>query len=224
MKERMKKVVASPLFLPVSAAPVLFGIGVLLLRISEEAGAWYYVLYFLLHILSTALFFIGLHRVFRAIPTRGTPRALTAAIPILVSLSVYHFAIAFYDAFSVQYEDGGAALLYALLSLLTDSLLSEWLLLLLCAALAYAFFLRREESPADRRSARLLSALVYFAFLLIGRVSEFLSYKSAHLGVASEKATVSFLLFAGSDLLLAALGYLVLFLCDRKTEKKEVTE
>ncbi|MBO4283927.1 MAG: hypothetical protein J5958_04805 [Clostridia bacterium] len=218
MKDQLKKAVASPLFLPIVSAPILFGIGVLLLSVGDGAGAWYYLLYALLHILSTALFFLGLHRVFRAIPTRGMPRALTAAIPILASLSVYHFVIAFYDAYAVQYEDGGAALLYALLSLLTDSLLSEWLLLLLCAALSYLFILCRDTTPSDKQSARLLSALVYFAFLLVGRISEFLSYKAAHLGVASEKATASFLLFAASDLALAAFGYLVLLLLDRKTD------
>ena len=224
MQEKLKRALRSPLFLPIVSAPVLFGIGVLLLSVGEGAGAWYYLLYALLHILSTALFFFGLHLVFRAIPTRGMPRALTAALPILISLSVYHLAIAFYDAFAVQFESAGAALLYALISLLTDSLLSEWLLLLLSAAAAYLFFLRGEGTPSDKRSARLLSATLYLAYLLVGRVSEFLSYKAAHFGVAGEKATVSFLLFAGSDLALAALGYLVLFLCERKTEKKEGNE
>ena len=101
MKDQLKKAVASPLFLPIVSAPILFGIGVLLLSVGDGAGAWYYLLYALLHILSTALFFLGLHRVFRAIPTRGMPRALTAAIPILASLSVYHFVIAFYDAYAM---------------------------------------------------------------------------------------------------------------------------
>ena len=222
MQEKLRRVIASPLFLSIVSAPILFGIGVLLLSVGGGEGAWYYVLYFLLHIFSTVLFFFGLHRVFREIPTRGMPRALTAAIPILVSLSVYHLAIAFYDAFAVQYESAGTALLYALLSFFTDSLLSEWLLLLLTAAAAYLFFLRYEATPSDNRSARLLSALLFFAYLLVGRISEYLSYKSAHLGVAVESATVSFLLFAASDLALAALGYLLLFLSDRSANKSEV--
>ena len=224
MQEKLKRAVASPLFIPIVSAPVLFGIGFLLLSVGNGDGAWYYVLSFLLHVLSAVLFFLGLHRAFRAIPTRGMPRALTAAIPILISLSVYHLAIAFYDAFAVQFESAGTALLYALLSFFTDALLSEWFLLLLTAAAAYLFFLRGEATRSDRRAARLLSALLYFAYLLVGRVSEYLSYKSAHLGVAVESATVSFLLFAGSDLVLAALGYLALFLLSERTGKERVNE
>ncbi|MBP5429154.1 MAG: hypothetical protein J6Z04_07735 [Clostridia bacterium] len=221
MRENLKKAVSSPLFLPVVAAPVLFGLGVLLLRIGDGRGAWYYILYFLTHTLSAALFFYGAHRVFSACPSRRMPRALTAAFPILISLSVYHFAIAFFDAYAVQYEDGAAAFLYALLSLFTDSVIAEWLLLLLSTLAAYLFFLRGEDADARTPSAWLLTATLYFAYLLVGRVSEYLSYKSAHLGIANEKTTVSFLLFAGFDLLLSAFGYLVLFLSGRAARKKE---
>ncbi len=212
MQEKLKRAVNSPLFLPVLAAPVLFGLGALLLYQRDGAGALYYVLYSLQHLFTATLFFLGLHRVFRAIPVRGMPRALTAAFPILISLSVYHFAIAFFDAFAVQFEDGPTSLVYALLSLLTDAVVGEWLLLLLSAAAAYLFFLRGEVAPEDERAAHLLCAVVYLAYLLVGRVSEFLSHVSAHLGVATENATVSFLLLSGADLLLSAFGYLVLYL------------
>lgn len=222
MREHLKKSVSASLFLPVVAAPVLFGLGVLLLNLGDDRGAWYYILYFLTHLLSATVFFYGAHRVFSACPSRRMPRALTAAIPILVSLSVYHFAIAFYDAYAVQYEDAPTAFLYALLSLFTDSIVGEWLLLLLSTLAAYLFFLRGEDASTRTPSARLLTATLYFAYLLVGRVAEFLSYKSAHLGIASEKATVSFLLFAGFDLLLSAFGYLVLFLSGKAARDREV--
>ena len=219
----MQKKLWNPI-LPIASAPVLFGLGVLLLSFGDSQGAWYYILYFLLHVFSTALFFLAMHRVFFARSSRGMPRALSAAVPLLASLSVYHFAIAFFDAFVVQYEEAPAALLYALLSLFTDSLLFEWLLLLIIVFAAYLFFLRGKNADARKPSAWLLAATLYFAYLLVGRVSEYLSYKSAHLGVAGEKTTVSFLLFAGFDLLLSAFGYLVLFLSDRIARKGAVKD
>ena len=222
MQEKLKRAVVSPLFLPVVAAPVLFGLGVLLLYQRDDAGALYFFLYALQHLLTAALYFLGLHRVFRAIPARGMPRALTAAFPILISLSVYHFSIAFFDAFSVQFEDAPTSLVYALLSLLTDAVVGEWLLLTVSAAAAYLFFLRGEVAPADERAARLLCAVLYLAYLLVGRVSEFLSDVSAHFGVARENATVSFLLMAGADLLLSAFGYLVLFLAAKRKNSEAV--
>lgn len=219
MRNKLKKAMASPCFVPIVAAPVLFGISALILSLRYYNGAWYYALYFLLHFLSAGLFFFALHRLFFSCETRGFPRALTSAIPLLVSLSVYHFAIAFYDAYVVQFEDAPTALVYALLSLFTDSLLSEWLLLFLSFAAAYFFFLRGGATPSGRQAARLLSALLFFAYLSIGRIAEFVSYRSAHFGVAGEKTTVSFLLFAGADLLFSAFGYLVLFLSDKAAEK-----
>lgn len=219
----MKKPIRSPLFVAIVSAPVLFGIGALLLSFGNYEGPWYYILYFLLHILAAGAYFFGLHLFFRALPERGVMRAIAAAIPMLVSLSVYHFAIAFYDAFAVQFEDAPAALLYALLSLFTDSLVAEWLLLFLSAVAAWFFFLRGGETTARRRAAFLLSALLFFAYLSVGRVVEFVSFCASRFGVAGESATVSFLLFAGSDLLISALGFLVLFLSDR-AEQKEVLQ
>lgn len=216
----MKKLIRSPLFAAMVSAPVLFGIGALLLSLGNYDGPWYYILYFLLHILSAGAYFFALHFVFHAIPERGFARSLSRAIPLLVSLSVYHFAIAFYDAFAVQFEDAPDALLYALLSLFTDSIVAEWLLLVLSALAAWIFFLRFEPTPARRRAAWLLSALIYFAYLSVGRVAEFVSFRASRFGVAGEGATVSFLLFAGSDLLISAVGFLVLFLSDR-ADKKE---
>ena len=220
----MKKAISSPLFVPIVAAPVLFGLAALLLTLDGYDGAWYYVLYFFSHILTTCVFFFGLCLVFRACPTRGMPRALTAAIPTLVSLSVYHVAIAFFDAYVLRYEDGGAAIVYALLSLFTDSIVGEWLLLLLAAIVAYLVFLRGEPGQANKRAARLLAALLYFVYLSVGRFSEFFSYRSARLGIADETTTVTVLLFWGSDLLFAAIGYLVLFLSERFAGRREVNE
>ena len=102
-------------------------------------------------------------------------------------------------------------------------MVGEWLLLLLSAAAAYLFFLRGEVAPEDERAAHLLCAVVYLAYLLVGRVSEFLSHVSAHLGVATENATVSFLLLSGADLLLSAFVYLVLYL-SAKHKNSEVTK
>jgi len=225
MKERLHKITRSPLFLPILAAPVLFGIGVLLLSLREGYdGAWFYVLYFLLQILSATLFFFGVHRVFRAIPTPGMPRALTGAIPILVSLSVYHLAIAFYDAYVAQFEEAPTAVVYALLSFFTDSLVAEWALLFLSVFAAYLIFLRGEATPAKRRAARILTALFYFAYLAVGRIAEFRSYVKGHFNVADEKATVSFLLLAGFDLLLAAFGFFLLCFWGRTKRKGEIAE
>lgn len=222
MKERVKKIVGSPLFLPILAAPVLFGIGFLLLSLREGyEGPWYYALYILQHFLSAAFYFYGLHRVFRAIPTRGMPRALTGAIPILVSLSVYHFAIAFFDNYAVMFYEASTSFLYAFLSLLTDSIAAEWLLLFFTAFFAYLFFLRRGSDATYKRAAGVLSALLYLAFLAVGEIAEYLSYVSSHFGFADEKTTRSFLLILGFDLLLSAAGFLLLRLFD-KTKKEEV--
>lgn len=199
---------------PFVLAPLLFGIDALLLSLGNYTGPWYYILYFLSHFLSVGAVFLALHLVFRAAAERKMPRALTAAIPILASLSVYHVAISFYNVYAVLYEEATTAVVNALLSLVVDSLLFEWLLTLLTALLAYLLFLRGEPTPAGKRSARIFSALIYFAYLAIGRVYEFLSVLSAHFGFVDEKTTVSALVFFGSDLLLAAFGYLVLFLSD----------
>lgn len=212
------------LIAPLVAAPLLFGIGALLLTLREASGPWYYILYFLLRFLTAGVLFLALHFTFRACPERGMPRALRAAIPLLASLSAYHFAISFFDMYAVRYEEGAAAIVYALLSLVTDSLLSEWLLLILTATAVYLFFLRGEPTPAGKRSARLFSALIYFAFIAFGRVSEFFSFLSVHFGFADEKTTLSFLLFLGADLLLAAFVYLVLLLSDKITAKGSVTK
>ena len=218
----MKKMIRSPLFVPIVSAPILFGIAALLLSLGNYDGAWFYVLYFLLHGLSAALFFLALNRAFRALPRRGVLRGLLFAIPILVSLSVYHAVIAFFDAYVVQFEDAPAALFYALLSFLTDSLFSEWLLLGVTYAACYLFFLRKSPTPLHKRAAELLAALLYFAFQAVGRITEFLSFRSARFGVVDEKTTLSFLLFLGSDLLLAAVGYLVLALSARADHKEDL--
>ena len=77
MQEKLKRAVVSPLFLPVVTAPVLFGLGVLLLYQRDDAGALYFFLYALQHLLTAALYFLGLHRVFRAIPARGSPSVVS---------------------------------------------------------------------------------------------------------------------------------------------------
>ena len=218
----MKKLIRSPLFPAIVAAPVLFGIGALVLSLPEYDGPWYYFLYYLLHVLSAGAFFYGLHRAFRTLPDRGAARGFTAAIPVLLSLSVYHFAIAFFDAYAVQYEEGSGALVYALLSLFTDSILAEWGLLALLYFCGWLLFLRGEATPARRRAAFLLSALLYFAYLSAGRVTEYLSYRSARFGVADEETVFVFLLFSAADLLISALGFLILFLGDRANKREVV--
>ncbi len=205
---------------PFVLAPLLFGISALLLSLGDYMGPWYYILYFLSHFLSVGAVFLALHLVFKASAERKMPKALTAAIPLLTSLSVFHVAISIYEAYFLHYEEASTTAIYALLSLFTDSLLSEWLLTLLTAVLAYLFFLRGEPTKASRRSAWIFSALIYFVYLAAGRVFEFLSILSAHFGFVDEKTTVSVLVFFGSDLLLAAFGYLVLFLSDKLSLKK----
>ena len=216
----MKKLIRSPLFPAIVAAPVLFGIAALILMLPEYDGPWYYVLYYLLHVLSAGAYFFALHLAFARLPEKGA-RGFKAAIPMLLSLSVYHFAIAFFDAYAVQYEEGGGAFVYALLSLFTDSILVEWGLLALSYFCGWLLFLRGEATPARRRAAFLLSALLYFAYLSAGRVTEYLSYRSARFGVADEGTVFVFLLFSAADLLISALGFLILFLGDR-TNKREV--
>ena len=93
---------ASP---PLFGAPILFGMGALALYLREYGGAWYSSVYYLLHALMTVLLFYGLHRAFSACRKVGPFRAVSAGIPALLSLSVYHFAIAFFDYFVVQIED-----------------------------------------------------------------------------------------------------------------------
>lgn len=216
----MKKMIRSPLFVPVVSAPILFGIAALILSLGNYDGPWYSVLYYLLHALTAGLWFYALYLVFRAIPDKGFPRALPAGFPILISLTVYHAAIAFYDAYAVEFDDMPTAIVIALLSLVTDAIVGEWLLFLVAAFASRLFFLRRGATSSGKRAAWLLSALVYFVFLLYGRISEFVSYLSGRLGIADEKTTVSFLLLIGTDLLISALGYLVLFLSDRFAEKE----
>lgn len=215
----MRNPIRSPLFVPLVSAPVLFGIAALILSLGNYDGPWYYALYYLLHVLAAGLYFFALHLFFRDLSGKGSGRAFAAGLPILISLSVYHLAIAFFEAYVVEFEEAPTAIVYALLSLFTDSILGEWLPFALTAVAARLFFLRGKETPAGKRAAWLLASLVYFLFLLVGRIAEFRSYMSARLGVADEKTTVSFLLFVGIDLLFAALGYLVLFLFDRSANK-----
>ena len=205
------------LILSLIAAPLLFGLGVLLLSLDDYEGVWYYVLYFLSHFLTAGFYFLALHFVYSACPDRK--RAFLSALPLLGSLSVYHLAIAFYESYAVWYEEAFPSVVYALLALFTDAILAEWLLLLFTALAAYLFFLRGDLTQAKTRAAWLLSALIYFTYLLVGRVTEFVSFTSAHFGFADETTTTSFVAFLGTDLLIAAFGYLTLFLADR-TEKK----
>ncbi|MBP5349454.1 MAG: hypothetical protein J6Z13_03765, partial [Clostridia bacterium] len=116
------------------------------------------------------------------------------------------------------------AVIYALLSLFTDSIVGEWLLFGLSVFAAWLFFFRRGATPSEKRAAWLLSALVYFLFLLIGRIAEFSSYLSGRIGIADEKTTISFLMFIGIDLLFAAGGYLVLVLFDRSANKGDALQ
>ena len=220
----MKKLIRSPLFVPIVSAPILFGIAALILSLGNYDGPWYYVLYYLLHILAAGLYFFALHLFFRDLAKKGLGRAPVSGLPVLISLSVYHVAISFFEAYVVEYEDMPTAVIYALLSLFTDSIVGEWLLFALSAFAAWLFFFRRGETPSGKRAAWLLSALVYFLFLLVGRIAEFSSYLSGRIGIADEKTTVSFLLFIGIDLLFAAGGYLVLFLFDRSANKGDALQ
>lgn len=216
----MKKVLLSPLFLPIVSAPILFGIYQLFLLLPEDyEGAWFYVLYYLLQAAMTALFFIGLHRTFCAAETRGFPRALTAAIPILTSLSVYHFGITFYEYYVVSFEEAPTSLLYAFLAFVNDSLFGEWLLLLLTASAACLFFLRKNR--LKKTAAWLFSSAIYLAYRLVGEIAEFVSYLSAHFGVAGEQTVRSFIFLIGGDILISAFGFLVLFLANRAAQKSE---
>lgn len=215
----MKKMIRSPLFVPIVSAPVLFGIAALLLSLGNYEGPWYYVLYYLLQTLNAGLWFFALRLVFRDLSEKGFGRALLSGFPILISLTVYHVAIAFYDAYVVQFEEALPSVVYALLSLVTDAIVGEWLLFLLAFVASWLFFFRRGETLSGKRAAWLLSALVYFVFLFVGRLTEFISFLSGRLGIADEKTTVSFLVFVGTDLLISAFGYLVLFFSDRAKAK-----
>ena len=219
MAETMKKMIRSPLFVPVVSAPVLFGIAALLLSLGNYQGPWYYVLYYLLHALNAGLWFYALHLFFRELPEKGSGRAFASGLPVLISLAVYHVAIAFYDAFVIEYEEVPTAIVYALISLVTDAIVGEWLLFLLAAVAARLFFYRGDPTPDGKRAAWLLSSLIYFVFLLVGRVTEFVSFLSGRLGIADETTTRSVLLFIGGDLLISAVGYLILFLSDRAASK-----
>lgn len=214
----MKRVLRSPLVIPVLSALVLFGIFTLIELLPEEYdGAWFYALYYASHLLMTFLYFLGLHRVFRAAETRGFPRALTAAIPVLAVLSVYHFAAVFYEYYVVYFEEAQTSLLYAALAFLNDSLLSEWGLLLLSASTACLFFLRQRR--LRKTAAWILSSALYLAYRLVGEIAEFLSYRSAHFDVVGDRTLLTFMLFVGADVLLTAFGFLVLFLSDRSARK-----
>ena len=202
---------------------MLFGVSVLTLHLSEipQASGWYSFLYVLLHLLTVAVFFYGLSRAFAVTSRAGVLRGFGGAVPTLLFLSLYHFAIAFYDYFWMELEDFFPSLLYGLISILSDSILSEWLLVLVVLFLSYVLFLRCGDFPSGRKSAWLLSALLYLASLWYGRITDFIDFTRGHFGVAGESETTSFLLFCAFDLLIAGVGYLTLFLLDRINKYKK---
>jgi len=102
---------------PFVLAPLLFGISALLLSLGNYMGPWYYILYFLSHFLSVGAVFLALHLVFKASAERKMPKALTAAIPLLTSLSVFHVAISIYEAYFLHYEEASTTAIYRLAAL-----------------------------------------------------------------------------------------------------------
>ncbi len=76
----MRNPIRSPLFVPLVSAPVLFGIAALILSLGSYDGPWYYVLYYLLHVLAAGLYFFALHLFFRDLSGKGSGRAFAKGL------------------------------------------------------------------------------------------------------------------------------------------------